>query len=79
MISNLDGDEDYKISGSWFKQKVGGLLEKEKAAYLDIWQTLNEHIVQLESGINEKERVSKITYSISSYQCENIIALTIFV
>jgi len=56
VSSDLDGEEDYKITGSWFKQKVGGILEKEKAAYLDIWQSLNEHIVQVESGITEKER-----------------------
>ena len=62
VSSDLDGEEDYKITGSWFKQKVGGILEKEKAAYLDIWQTLNEHIVQVESGINEKERVSIIMF-----------------
>ena len=28
VSSDLDGEEDYKITGSWFKQKVGGVLEK---------------------------------------------------
>eukprot|EP00815_Leptocylindrus_aporus_P003993 CAMPEP_0116068550 /NCGR_PEP_ID=MMETSP0322-20121206/11730_1 /TAXON_ID=163516 /ORGANISM="Leptocylindrus danicus var. apora, Strain B651" /LENGTH=782 /DNA_ID=CAMNT_0003555687 /DNA_START=380 /DNA_END=2725 /DNA_ORIENTATION=+ len=50
-----EDEDDYKLTKSWFKDKLGKKLESEKEEYLDIWGNLCIHLTPLEKLNNDKD------------------------
>ena len=48
MPDTLD-DETYRISGSWFVDKVSKLMESEKSKYFGHWEALNTHLTAVDT------------------------------
>lgn len=49
-------EEQYRIDGSWFVDKVNKIMDSEKAKYLGTWEQINTHLTAVANGDLEYQK-----------------------
>ena len=73
MHAMIKDEDQYRIEGSWFVDKINKIMDSEKAKYLCTWEQLNSHLTAVANEDLEYQKSNKTESNVLSHDSGRLI------